>query len=111
MSIGSDSRCKWAPDSNPGAHLRSHSSRLTCVGGGLNGTNVDFAHGHHGLHCPAGPAWIRITDQLRQAGWRNLPGNAELVPEPSAHAFLTAVRKERIPVIIDFSLIGAVDDV
>src|SRR4051812_306744 len=109
--VGSDRGCKWAPDSNPGAHLRSRSLCLTCVGGGLNGTNVDLAHSHHGLHCPTGPSWIRITDQLRQAGWRNLPGDTELVPEPATHTLLTTVRKERIPVIIDFGLVGAVDDV
>src|ERR1700730_18670364 len=64
----------------------------------------DLLHLHHGLHGPIGLFAIGIAQITAEGSRYNLPGQAELVLEPSAFRFLTAVGGQSVPEIVHLFL-------
>src|SRR5882757_10610591 len=60
----------------------------------------DLLHLHHGLHGSIGFFTIGITQVTAECCRHNLPGQAELVLEPSAFPFLAAAGDQPVPKIV-----------
>src|SRR5207253_9115318 len=77
--------------------------------GPLQSRDVDLLHREHGLHDALALLRILVHKQLAEDRREDLPGEAELVLEPSALDLLAA-RGKLLPVVIHFVLILAVDE-
>src|SRR5262245_37408272 len=76
--------------------------------GPLQGRNVDLLHLQHGFHDTSCLLGILVRQQLRQHVGNDLPGQAELVLQPPARRFLSALGKFA-PEIVDLFLRLTVD--
>ena len=66
---------------------------------------VDFLHLHHGLHGALAAGFVGAADEIGHGAGDDLPGEAKLVLEPAALAFLAAVGDQSVPVAVDLGLI------
>lgn len=73
------------------------------VSSALQALNIDLVHLQHGLHDAAGFGAIRIAQKFAQRGGDDLPGDAELVAQPAAAAFLAA-GGELFPQLVNLGL-------
>src|SRR6266487_1264116 len=73
-------------------------------------SDVDLLHLKHRLHDSFDLDCIFVMQHLDQRRGNNLPGQSELVFEPTALRFLSAISAEFLPEIIDFFLRVAVHD-
>src|SRR3977135_1084317 len=64
----------------------------------------DLLHLHHGLHGAIGLFAIGIAQVTAEGRGHNLPGQAELVLEPSAFRFLAAVGDQSVPEVVHLFL-------
>src|SRR4051812_29746286 len=72
--------------------------------------NVELHHLHHRCEDALAARFVRARRQLEEATRHDLPGDAELVLEPTALALLAAAREQALPVVVDLRLVLAVDD-
>src|SRR5208283_2186995 len=93
VSVLSTRRCPWAS----GCCMAQSCS--------LNFSNVDTAHGHHGVHRPLRGGAIRILQRGNQGSRHDLPRKAPAVLAPAALAFAAAILDNRIPVAVGLCLI------
>src|SRR3954468_24014896 len=70
----------------------------------------DLLHLHHGLHGSIGLFAIRIAQVTAEGFGHNLPGQTELVLEPSAFRFLAAVGGQPVPEIVYLFLCLDIDE-
>src|SRR5438874_4742887 len=66
--------------------------------------NFDLLHLKHRFHDSFRFFGILVVQHLNQHSWGDLPRKTEFVLEPAALRFLTAIRSEFLPKIIDFLL-------
>jgi hypothetical protein len=90
--------------------VRRRSDGLGAVGGTFHFGDVDFNHLHHGLHGAASAVRVGVSDQLHQAGRRDLPEDAPAILKPAAGDLRAAIRGERRPEPVRFGLIRAGDE-
>src|SRR5258708_3599789 len=76
--------------------------------GPLDGGNVDLLHRQHRVERALRLGRIRIAQGLDEAGWDDLPPEAEPVLHPSALRLL-ATGGELLPELVDLRLVRAVD--
>src|SRR5689334_3513606 len=88
-------------------HL-SKFGRLPAVGAFQFG-DVQLDHAHHRLHRPLAASRVGAPYGLEKLAWRHLPGEAEPVGEPAALRRLSTL-DQPVPVVVDLSLVVAVDD-
>src|SRR5690349_19941565 len=72
--------------------------------------DVELRLTEHDFHGPLRAGRIGAADQLVQLARHDLPGDAEAVLEPAAHARLAAARDQCVPVAVDLGLVLAVDE-
>src|SRR5262249_4510747 len=68
--------------------------------GSFKGGNVEFFHAKHGTHRPRRLRLVGITHHIGQGRREYLPGDPELVLEPTALLDF-ATRREALPVMVD----------
>ena len=83
---------------------------LLPVAGFLQRADVEFFHFEQRLHDAIGFLRVGVAHEFADVGRNDLPGEAELVLEPAAHAFLASVGREFGPVVVNFVLRFARDD-
>lgn len=69
--------------------------------------NVELHHLHHGLHDALPLRWISVFHHGDKLLRHDLPGHPELIFEPAALFWLTAVGRQRGPQTIDLVLVNA----
>src|ERR1700744_1778783 len=88
--------------------VRVTSTCLAMGSGVEEGCDVELAHLHKGGGDARGAG--RVGHKLAQVGGYHLPGEAELVFAPPAHAFFAAIGDELVPVVVDRRLVLTGDD-
>src|SRR5664280_2418701 len=78
------------------------------VGSVLHRVDVELLHGHHGLHGPARPLRVRVTEYRRKIGWHDLPAETVAILQPSAGDLLPAIG-ESFPVVVNLLVGCAID--
>src|SRR5690242_21675620 len=86
--------------------LRIGSHALDCP---VERGDVDLAHLHHRVERGLGLCRIPVGHELGQTLGRDLPRETKAVLAPAAHALLTAVGDDCIPVAVGFLLVVGCD--
>ena len=79
------------------------------VGRRFERRDVELLHAEHRLHGAVGAGRVGVVEEGLPALRHDLPGEAELVLQPTALALLAAVGGEGVPVVVDLGLVSAAD--